>query len=278
MEYIDKHKEIYAKRAHRMIDDYIASQWNSDVNKYINIDYRDIKKELATILTEEQKGYCCYCMRTLKEGGQTTLEHVIPKGLKDQKEYDKYIATGLFCENMMQFTSIKNISTPICCPPYPHHLAYENLVASCNGELTNIQGERVVILPQSCCNNKRGEEYIYPFFFRKDIASLLTYEADGSLSYEDDSWETMLGKSVLNLLNKTLQMIRKTWNVIASEYSIAEVDQAKEDKELRSEILANRNLTKEERQTLLNTTYWNLLTEYSWFYHYYKEKQSRKIS
>lgn len=273
MRYIDKSETVYAEKAHRIIDEYIDEQWSEEVSGYINLDYRGIKSSLSQVFTEEQKGCCCYCMRTLKEGMSTTLEHIIPNKLQNQEEYDRYIDTGLCRKEMIVFKPMVDFSERLSCPPYPHDLAYENLVASCDGKLVDHKGKEIKTFTHLCCNNNRGESYIHPFFFMEDIASLLTYEADGSISYADDSWVQMLGEKVLNLLHRTLQMIRKTWCVVCMEYSVEEINQAIGDEELRLEILADKRLTSQERETFCNATYWSLFTEFSWFYQYYKDKK-----
>lgn len=168
MQYIDKLTDSsLATSLKEHIKGFIEAQWDEKDKRYVNLSYGDLPKQaLYEGLTEEQHGFCCYCMRsltvknekTVKEGEtvtkkkNVTLEHVIPHKLKitAMEELARYQAYAPLHKTLVELTDPKRpITTKITEAPYPHFIAYENLVASCDGKFPNKKSS-------ICCNNKRG--------------------------------------------------------------------------------------------------------------------------
>ena len=93
----------------------------------------------------------------------TTLEHVILNSTKTKDKYDEYfqMESELEKDNMMLAKDF--LENPKEVPPFPHTIAYENLIPSCFGYLPTGSSK--------CCNNYRGEKFVHPLVFRKNISA-----------------------------------------------------------------------------------------------------------
>ena len=99
------------------------------------------KKRMIDAIYRNQHGYCCYCLRKLNKkasnGGieKISLEHIIPRGYDNTNNArlaDYQAAPNLNIGDVIlreDFERNTNQDTP----PYPHNVAYNNLVASCLG-------------------------------------------------------------------------------------------------------------------------------------------------
>ncbi len=261
MRYIDKSDFVYSRKGESISNEFIDKQWIN--GRYTNLKYKYLghyKKELDSLIFSEQNGFCCYCMRELTPKN-ITLEHVIPNSLNDQVEFDKYINTGFISNNIYLWDG--NVNNKILPPPYPHFVAYENLVGSCNGELDN---------KYECCNNKRQINQIIPLFFMKNISERVGYAKDGALDFDDNDITLKETLDVLCLNHSSLQMFRRMWYVISSQYNIMDVLDAVDDKDLRTEMLFLKGVQAEARKTFNNIHYWILFFQFYWFYYYYRNK------
>ena len=152
-------------------------------------------------------------------------------------------------------------------PPYPHSIAYENIVASCTGKV--YAGGQQYILHQ-CCNNFRGNQKIIPYFFMPEIEMEVGYRIDGTIDCPERFDDTV---RCLNLEHRSLVFMRKIWAAIVREnITIKDVQEAQNNKQLRKDIIADINIKKDERKQLENDIYWNLLNEFYWFHGYYYKK------
>jgi 5-methylcytosine-specific restriction endonuclease McrA len=157
MRHIDKNKPEYKAYAHRLLNTFIQGQWQEDVGRYINLTYESFRNDaFRDLLLKEQSHYCCYCMKHIL-GKDTTLEHIIPNKSNESTVMDEYIAYGEIAKNVF-FWKKESDSRSLQPPPFPHILAYENLVASCNGDIPDGG------LHQSC-NNIRKQKKIIPVFY-----------------------------------------------------------------------------------------------------------------
>lgn len=268
MQFIYKNQVKYFSVGHRIIDSFITGCWQEDIGKYINLKYSELKrnKNFNELLLEEQKGFCCYCMRKISLN-ETTLEHVMPhhikKDLTDQlSHYQCYVSPQkvIYQPDIEQGIRLKY-------PPYPHCIAYENLTASCDGRIYE-DGENYTL--HACCNNKRGNDKIIPLFFLPKIHTILKYEEDGSLLYTDE-YETTI-KS-LNLNCDSLQLIRKVWARIRKKnIKITEVEAAEHNQDIRKDILVVLDIERVEEKKMSHILYWKLLIQFYWFYHYFNLK------
>lgn len=212
------------------------------------------------VLEPEQEGVCCYCLRKLDNCNHRTIEHLIRNHAESQEEMDSYRIRPTELDGLVWsrvFTSDKN---PIY-PPYPHSVAYQNLVVSCDGDLFNENSNPV------SCNLKRGKTFVPPFVLYEDIADRFVYYPDGTADWLDDSGRKSV-VSILGLNKPVLKMIRRIWFYIAS-HRINIAITSKED--LVNEIYGNLvgpDFSESETKMLFNfkvEKYWNLFLQYEAF-------------
>ena len=293
MFWIDKKNSKFRKTGHSIVNSFIKKAWNDNCHRYIGCNYREFKRDnrMEQLLLHEQKGYCCYCMRHLEGGTHTTLEHVMPHhcrkqdGSTDWSKVNYYRHFNRTFDQKVAYIHLDSSEREWCSgPPYPHFCAYENLTVSCDGCLYTDEERRNNIYPSQlhkCCNNPRGDKKIIPLFFIKNIGKLVVYDGeDGSITFNTKStiYQIELSNAVdaLKLDNPRLQVIRRAWHRIAlSQYSINDVMSAKGDSNLRDEIIFDSGIKFEDSKHIKQQLYWELLSEYHWFYHYFKHHHSQ---
>lgn len=292
MKWIDKTNEQFAERGHAIVNGFLVGQWNEDAKRYVNCDFDTFKRnaDFKSLLLEEQHGYCCYCMRDMngEVGGhrvdnqcQVTLEHVIPhRDGNDTNFYKEHCS----CLDNVEFRDMnleENKTTHIDTPPYPHFCAYENILASCDGSIfqsDNPENECRSRLHETC-NNKRGMSRILPIFFLEGVENILVYCKDGTISYtdavaDDDAplWDDTI--DAIKLENKRLVMFRHAWAEICdTEYTEQKVFEARADKTLRLDIIADMNIATNDQRCLNKDEYWDLFCQYHWFYGYFMRRR-----
>lgn len=143
MQFINKFK--YKRKGHRIIKAFIKDKWNNDIQRYVNLNYNELKriKAFKYLLLKEQQGFCCYCMRKIPFN-EVTLEHVMPHHLEDKKRKEEvkyYSKFGRLKRGKIYYCPDKEIpiSPKLHTPPYPHCIAHENLVASCQGRSLKVE-------------------------------------------------------------------------------------------------------------------------------------------
>ena len=59
MQFISKFK--YKRKGHRIIKAFIKNQWDNDIQRYVNLNYDELKryKVFKYLLLKEQQGFCC---------------------------------------------------------------------------------------------------------------------------------------------------------------------------------------------------------------------------
>lgn len=269
MQFINKFK--YKKKGHRIIKTFIKNKWDNDIQKYVNLNYNELKryKRFKYLLLKEQQGFCCYCMRKISFS-EVTLEHVMPHHIEEKRRKDEtkyYTKFGRLKRKNIYYCPDKDIPafSKLHTPPYPHCIAHENLVASCKGKVFE-GGEQYVL--HKCCNNFRGNDKIIPLFFLPRIADLLQYEIDGTLTYVERYHPTI---TALNLMHPTLIFMRRIWaKIVINNISLNQVNRAMTDKNIRTDIIDDIDIDKTERKNLRIDSYWNLLIEFYWFYNYFQ--------
>ena len=104
--------------------------------------------QVENILVKNKKDIAVYCMRTLRQSEidgserNVTLEHIIPNHIsesdfeRDKARYSDYFK---FDKNTSKslFMGIGRQKKQLKPPPFPHFVAYDNLVASCDGRTLN---------------------------------------------------------------------------------------------------------------------------------------------
>ena len=280
MQWINKQNGHYRKRGHRIVQDFIQRTWNNQDHCYAGCNYGGLKSEkrITRLLLAEQNHYCCYCMRKIYDDGlhprHTTLEHILPH---DSKEADSVLymanAPRWYRKNVKWISEamVARLDKRVPLPPYPHFLAYENLAASCDGTIGPI-GVASFGKLHNTCNNKRGERKIVPLFYMRHVKDIVSYDDSGHILFDERYKSTLIDG--LNLDYSTLVLIRRAWSEIAYYHNPNEVFEAISDKDKRTEILEDMALEEEYKDSFMNDTLWQLLTEYTWFYQYYKKKRA----
>lgn len=264
MQYIDKTIFGIKNKAHTILKKFIDGQWQDESFAYINLTYEDFdNKSLCKLLLSEQNHFCCYCMKHILDN-ETTLEHIIPNKSKVLNDFEEYKIYGNISANVF-FWERSMRTNRITPPPFPHILAYENLVASCNGFIPKDGLSK-------CCNNIRGSKRIIPFFYLVNAKDEFEYDINGmiicDIKYNDSI-------RFLALEHTTLQLFRRLWLNLPVKYDALDVIDASENEELRNQIVDDMDLNKisiSDRTTMKDATYWSSFMNYFWFYLYKKAK------
>jgi hypothetical protein len=265
MEYIDKTNPDIKKEAYRLLKEFIDGQWQKDASRYINLAYEhyDISK-LRPLLLNEQNHLCCYCMRYISDT-DTKIEHIIPNKATDPAIFDKYKLFGDINDKVFLWQDDMSSTQIIQMPPFPHILAYENLVASCDGSMPEQSSAK-------CCNIKRGSNEIIPVFYITNAKNEFDYDVNGIIICDSKYYKTI---EVLGLEKDTLQRFRRCWLNLPSQYDASDVNDACIDEDLRHKIIDDMDYSRistSDRGTIFNPTYWNAFAKYFWFYEYKQAK------
>jgi hypothetical protein len=266
MIYIDK--TLRKQQADVVVGNYIVSQRNNGYDcSYYNMSRSPYKNRLRDILIAEQNNLCCYCMKKLKKDETTTIEHVIPKGPDTTEailslyklKYPNYFTDVIHRDQF--FTT-----SPF--PPFPHQIAYQNLVVACNGILQEYSTKPF------CCNQKRGHKEIVPLIFNSNIANIITYTRSGVLASTNDDSEIKSTITVLNLNNDTLKEIRILWAKIKHKNSI-HLFNSSNKRELLLVLFGVElismlpSIFEPYKKYFTDNYFWSLLGSYLWFHDYY---------
>lgn len=278
MEYIDKQNN--KQWAHTLLDDFLTRCRQNgepipeDLYKALQSDrkgrFHTFQCYSEKILAENEYR-CCYCMRRIKKHPVSnryplTLEHVIVRTIISQSDYDAYFSmeSDLEKKDMILASNFENSSKY---PPYPHTIAYENLIPSCRGDFLRIGTS------SKTCNHCRGNEFVHPLVFRKNIRDEIRYYSDGTVEWTADRGDGRNGIPYVNLLGLNyidLRLIRRIWYYLTHEhldynsketkihvFNIIVAELSDEDEESR-EILENL-------QKIKNDDYWKLVGDYDYF-------------
>lgn len=262
MEYIDKNKS--REWAHKLIKEFLKRclEENGEYpNDLYNAFMRDAtcKSVFVERLLEDNNHRCCYCMGNIKG---PTIEHMIPQSVKTEETFLKYCkySSDLDCRNITLTKSF--LEKPKDVPPFPHVIAYENLIPSCFGYLPTGASK--------CCNNFRGDKDIQPLVFRPNIHEEIKYYANGNVIWTKDPEDEKPTIVRLGLDCLELKTIRRIWYYLAN-HDMA-VDSANKNQVI-DDLLIKMGVPKDiqennMQQMLMNfkqTEYWNLLKKYTYF-------------
>lgn len=261
------------------VTNFINGQWlenNSGGFEYNNIDYNSINRtHYKTFCLAEQENVCCYCSREIVNNHHTELEHIIPRAVDAEEALQPYFNfSNILADNIVLQESFRAATIQQTPPPFPHHIAYQNIVASCNG-ITFKSSEDF-----TCCNRKREDDFIPPYNL---IQNNIFYLHDGTIYSTIDTTYLEQGiqyKSIthLNLNKQTLKNIRRIWfllsktdvdiNVLLQATSIAEF------KEIFTLYLRVHLLKVPSDNNLIdsfeNETSWKVLMQYKYFLTYFR--------
>ena len=252
------------------VSSFISRQWQEESNSYINIDFDSINKtEYKINCLSEQQYVCCYCSREIENTPQTELEHIIPKSINTIDSLQRYLdLSPILLNNIILQQDFRKSTEEQNTPPFPHHIAYQNIVASCNGKI-KYTSENI-----TCCNRKREDTFIPPFNL---MPNSIKYLNDGTIYYDYDEIDNRFINS-LNLNKDLLKKIRRIWFLFTASdvtpnelLQITTLEQIKEIITLHIDI----NPLKEaaDRTTIhsfKNEVSWKMLMNYKYFFNYFK--------
>lgn len=291
MQHIKKTGTPQEEEGKRITKEYIDNCWCEETNQYNNLCYDRSKiQALGSILLDEQadscgNSYCCYCMRKLfltdtadNHRRNVTYEHIIPHKIKSrewEKDKNQYIQFPNLNEEHITICFNGTLTqeqkeTKITDTPYPHFVSYHNLVASCDG--STFEGSK--LQTSHCCNNQRQERFVMPIYLSKEWSEGIQYTNNGELNYDDTLYDYhWFDENHLRLTNAWITLVRKIWYRVAlSDYTVQDIETARSDKDLRQNIIDDVDTDNEISSWYANDAAWNLFSEYSWFYQYYKNK------
>jgi hypothetical protein len=167
---------------------------------------------------------------------------------------------------------LPNVRKKLRMPPYPHFLAYDNLVASCDGKTLSQTGE---IIAHHCCNNARGNRYVEPLYLLSDVSSKVKYDNRGHLVC-DEMYIPSLGPDGLNLTCYFLNKVRLFWLKVvqSNEYDKTSIMDAIHDLVLRQNIVDDLFCDDSGGEWLFlnEQAAWAVFADYDWFYDYYDKE------
>lgn len=306
MEFIDKSKG--QQDADKILDDFMALHQYKDAQgipqdgQYVNVVYDELsvndmtlkgKKEshrdhLIDVMRMTQQDshgvqHCCYCMRRI-DNENVTLEHIIQHCLNDHAQYNRYINYGLpfltannvilACDYTAKFNAARQ-----CVPPYPHVMAYHNLVASCYGYFPKEENREQQLTV--CCNNKRSDAHVYPLFYDVAWREKVKYSRNGWMVVIYNGADADIKQGLVNLTSKVglnatpLLEIRRLWFLLRKEnLSVLRSINTKYGRGAKLYlVLTSAEATEKDkplRKKYSIDDYWVLLMKYDWFWEYYR--------
>ncbi|OPC35442.1 hypothetical protein BAX97_11175 [Elizabethkingia meningoseptica] len=269
---------IYLDKTNQGAIDYVTNfidiNWleqNDGTYKYQNIGYRNIKNpahRFRGFFVDEQNNKCCYCCRDIENNNSTELEHIIPQTKSSSIDFEPYYEeSDILRQNVILQSTFESATAQLNKPPFPHHIAYQNIVASCNGRIFESSEDF------TCCNRERGHEFVPPFNLMHDS---IEYLQDGTIVYKFDLSNRRYFE-ILNLNKGILINIRRLWYLFSlSQITLAEIlDESMYTLNEKITLYAITNSTTlsddiKLLETFSNENVWNIFKEYSYFLDYYR--------
>lgn len=212
---------------------------------------------LRSVLGDEQKWMCAYCMRVVPDCLQTT-DHIIPKDVSQQEygEAKNHLGQGLYRNDFIWDKMYKAYSGVF--HYYPHSLAYGNLVFACDG-----------------CNANKERDLIVPSFFKNPTP--VRYNDKGRVVIPKS--EHFPKDLVTHLNTDTFMKYRCLWNAVKqSGLQVKDVESADNDTK-RKNLLSTvqQNITWDGFRTRLMANLdgfvvdsnWKVFVSFRWFWGYY---------
>lgn len=259
------------------VSKFIENQWQDDSNRYIGIGFDDgafDKSTLKRYCLEEQRYVCCYCSRELDNSRDTQLEHIIPRARNvDNEELQRYFRYSvILSQNIILQDEFCDFNSKKNTPPFPHHIAYQNIVASCNGKTINSSED------PTCCNRNRSNDFVPPFNL---MVKSISYLNDGTVYYVDDEMDNRYINS-LNLNKDLLRSIRRIWFLFASsdvtEDELIHTDSEEKIVEVITLYLEANSFKLLTDRRIIDSfkilSNWGTLMKYRYFLNYFRTNQN----
>ena len=266
-----KHKE-----AHSLIDGFLqrhkglnGGAYRGDLYECLGADYvlgeTKTIKALRGILLEEQGGRCCYCMRRIDDldPKERSIEHVIVNHPKDDNDYYQYLGKNSLLDTADMVSSAAFLASQSTPPPYPHSVAYENMLISCAGHC------HLGVGTSFTCNGFRGHKFIHPLPLMANITHEVKYLKNGFVYWVNETNSMKPTIECLGLNNDVLKLIRRVWYKLSSmENNATDCNRQQLAYEVLGEML-DEGASDSYIQTLFlfahNDWYWNLLQQFNYF-------------
>ncbi len=259
MQYINKSEN--AVKGYQIVDTLKEDAWNHEEQKYIDFNYNGLGKaqyrdEIIQLTLQEQKDYCCYCMKIIPPA-ETSLEHIIPQ-IVSKDDFHKYLIVNELTNNVFHKDELNPKNKLEKLEKYPHDIAYHNLVASCRNKFH--------------CNSKRGNLYIEPIMYYEKINEMVWYEKNGSISSEN--LDVFL-KDYLGLNQPYLESIRKLWRLLSKKFET--IPDPMDLTGLLEDMIDEAIATDDDVVIFIerftgNNNLSKVFRHYEWFFYYYKNK------
>lgn len=273
MEYIVKTRH---DEAHSLIDGFLQRHkdkhnglYQGDLYYCLGADFvfgqPKTRAALVNILLAEQGGRCCYCMRRISEldPRERTIEHVIVNHPKNEDDYNQYLGKSSQLDAADMISSADFLTRQIPPPPYPHSVAYENMLMSCAGHC------HLGIGTSFTCNCCREHKFIYPLPLMANVANEVKYQENGFVYWMNETDTENPTIECLGLNYDVLKLIRRMWYKLSSMG--LDVDKC-DRQQLAYEVLGDmldEGANDAYIQTLFlfahNDWYWSLLHQFDYF-------------
>lgn len=304
MLYIDKSK--HKEEGMQVTKDYLQTCCLGTDGRFHNIRYdnrdsgrtqtfcgynhREYKKRLINILLENQHNLCCYCLRKLKTAQReeesdkvVTLEHIIPRSIT---QTDTNVLS--YYQSVRELSLAEVVVTDEYESPtfdqkgtaHPHKVAYNNIVASCNGTFPYVRNENEG-KSKICCNEARKNNNAFPIYFIPNIHQYIDYTNKGDIQgtcLEDIELYTKIEEVIqnTNLYCDSLKQIRMLWFILSHVprediYSCHTCNQRDEllSRELYKTEFFDSDVTPFMHDKFKLDDYWNTFMLYDVFYDIY---------
>lgn len=255
--FLQRHLEKHGGKYVQDLYDYLCADWVPGQVK--------TKKALQNILLEEQNGRCCYCMKRIEglRPEQMSIEHVIVNHPNDANDYNQYLGRNSQLDKADIIRTDEFIEKQVPPPPYPHSVAYENMLMSCDGKC------HVGSNTPFSCNNKRLHEFVVPLPLMPNINAEIKYMKDGYVYWNNETSSGILSVDILGLNNGVLRIIRRIWYKLAiDKINPQECNRQDLVYEVLGDMLDDGS-TDADIQTLFlfanNNWYWELLLRFDYF-------------
>lgn len=280
MRYLDK--SLARINGTAITEAYIKNHCKDSDGRYVNINYEDFcslgyGEQMKACLKQVQGNFCCYCMRDMSmNNGVTTLEHIVPQNPmpNDVVKYRALKISALQTGTLLLVKEFIKHKTQNM-PPYPHNVAYDNFLISCNGKFPEKAGSSL------CCNNKRGNDYAIPLPLYQDVDQMVKYSEDGDIMPNHKhslASDIAIALGAYRVKCDNLKTIRRMWYLFRNtDYQT--LINCINDSELRYKTLMNV-LFKDSKYICLDAIivgkyikpdYWKTFISYHWFQNEYRK-------
>ena len=256
--------------------EFLNLGFNEEENRYIGISYEQIRNPVNVFrgfFVSEQNEKCCYCCRTIDNSNKTELEHIIPQSKNTIDEFELYYnLSNILRDNVVPQNNFESAIERLVTPPFPHHIAYHNIVASCDGKSFQYSNQSSF----TCCNRQRGNDFIPPFNL---IENSIEYFPDGTIVYTKDPTNREF-LEVLNLEKPFLNQVRRLWFLFSESHLNLddilndEYTNSIEEKIVRFAIANSKSPADDSNltDTFSNIGIWSVFKQFNYFFDYYKKK------